>query len=133
MKREQIKVIIVEQGKEPRVETIKNELHIKQMLVGGYIEYHEIPDTNFGLYFNEEGKLSSEPEPTLSLVSMNGFYDVLCGNYIVVNNETDKDGNERDITDEQIAEFMQYYKDMKIEKGSWTYDIYKKQIKQMFN
>ena len=37
-RKEEIRTIVIEPGKDPRMETIRNDLHTLQRLVGGYIE-----------------------------------------------------------------------------------------------
>lgn len=108
MKSPQIKAVIKEVGKSPRVEEIENELSTMQGLVGGYIEA-----VNAGqgicLVCNEEGKLNGLP-PNFPIGR-----DVIVGTAVFTS--YGKDGEFNDLTDEQIAVVMRFFEGGKNEKA----------------
>lgn len=60
-RKKMISAIIIEPGKDPRMETIHNELHALQRLVGGYIEVCPLAE-DMAMIVNEEGKLMNLPK-----------------------------------------------------------------------
>ncbi len=100
----QMRVIIKEVGKEPRVEDIENELSTLQKLVGGYIE---AVSTGQGicLVCNEEGKLNGLP------ANFPIGNDVIAGTAVFV--AYGNDGNFADLSDEQIEILTNFFNEVK--------------------
>lgn len=72
-RKKMISAIIIEPGKDPRMETIHNELHTLQRLVDGYIEVCPLVE-DMVMIINEEGKLRDLPK---------NFWMGAIGDYIV--------------------------------------------------
>lgn len=72
-RKKMISAIIIEPGKDPRMETIRNDLHTLQRLVGGYIEAVPLAE-DMAMIVNEEGKLMDLPK---------NFWMEVIGDYIV--------------------------------------------------
>lgn len=72
-RKEEIRTIVIEPGKDPRMETIRNDLHTLQRLVGGYIEAVPLAE-DMAMIVNEEGKLMGLPK---------NFWMKVIGDYIV--------------------------------------------------
>lgn len=72
-RKKMIQAIIIEPGKDPRIETIPNELHTLQRLVDGYIEVCPLAE-DMVMIINEEGKLRGLPK---------NFWMEVIGGYIV--------------------------------------------------
>lgn len=72
-RKKMISAIIIEPGKDPRMETIHNELHTLQRLVDGYIEVCPLAE-DMVMIINEEGKLRHLPQ---------NFWMKVVGDYIV--------------------------------------------------
>lgn len=60
-RKEWIRTIVIDPGKDPRMETIRNDLHTLQRLVGGYIEAVPLAE-DMAMIVNEEGKLMDLPK-----------------------------------------------------------------------
>ena len=106
MKEKEIKVLMVEPGKVPRVTTIKNELSSLQQAVSigaDYVGYIEIIGIDDGVCIlcNEEGKL-------INLEPNRRFYnDVLCGVFYVTGE--DDDGNLTSLSEKQIEYYSKHF------------------------
>lgn len=72
-RKKMISAIIIEPGKDPRIEKIHNELHALQRLVDGYIEVCPLAE-DMVMIINEEGKLRGLPR---------NFWMEVIGDYIV--------------------------------------------------
>lgn len=72
-RKEWIRTIVIDPGKDPRMETIRNDLHTLQRLVGGYIEAVSLVE-DMVMIINEEGKLRGLPK---------NFWMKVIGDYIV--------------------------------------------------
>lgn len=72
-RKKMISAIIIEPGKDPRMETIHNELHTLQRLVDGYIEVCPLVE-DMVMIINEDGKLRGLPK---------NFWMKVIGDYIV--------------------------------------------------
>lgn len=104
-----LKVVIVEPGKHPRMEMIKDTLEEKQRIVDGYIEVLDLDDGAV-LICNEVGKLID-----LKANRKVGS-DIIAGTFFIVGD----DGSEKfvSLTDEQVDQYMkQFYE---IEEHSQT-------------
>lgn len=81
--------------------------------VGGYIELVHLRGKfdGFAMYVNEEGKLNGLPMNDLATIvwekSFGAFTDIILGNAVLVNAETDGDGNELPLSDKQTAFLME--------------------------
>lgn len=98
-----------------------DDLKSLQDIVGGYIEHISFPFKNncvLSGFINEEGKILNLPinkMASLLWMKSNNWdkpYDVLCGN-VVVTGSVDKEGNTKDITDEQLSNVMLYIEEIK--------------------
>lgn len=102
-----IKAIIIEPKKGPRVETIDGSLENLQQLVGGTLIEILYPfEDNIGMVVSESGKLDGM-ELNRALYDASGeIYDVVAGTIILVRL------SEEDITslsDEQVEKYMKVY------------------------
>lgn len=102
-----IKAIIIEPKKGPRVETIDGSLENLQQLVGGTLIEILYPfEDNIGMVVSESGKLDGM-ELNRALYDASGeIYDVVSGTIILVGL------SEEDITslsDEQVEKYMKVY------------------------
>ena len=72
---DKIRVMIVEPGKDPRLEMIDNDIHVMQEIVGGYVEAHVMRHEHVYILCHEEGKLRRLPP------NRQGLYGtvVMCG------------------------------------------------------
>lgn len=122
-------VLFFENGKEPCVKEV-NTLEDCQALVGGIISYCGVLDIecddNVGVIVNDEGKLL-RLNPHCFLADEDGnIYDCINGNFYVT--RCDEDGEDIDITDEDIAKWTSWYNSHKVEKGSRIYDALKEYV-----
>jgi len=58
---DKIRVMIVEPGKDPRLETIDNDIHVMQQIVGGYVEALRMKVENLYILCHEEGRFQRLP------------------------------------------------------------------------
>lgn len=109
-KEQEIKVIIAEPMKAPRVEVIKNELETLQGIVGGYIEIaHLDNDDNVCIIVNEEGKINRLPL-NRGLYNRHGhLFDIVAGTMIIAGDDYES-GEFISLTDEQEAQYMKQFK-----------------------
>lgn len=100
MKTPQIKAVVKEVGKSPKVTEIENELKVFQSLVGGYIEVVRVTPEIL-MICNEEGKLQGLP-PNFSTGR-----DVIVGTAVFVA----YDGSEEfaGLSDYQVLEIMDMF------------------------
>ncbi len=111
-----INVLYIEPNKLPIKKTIKNSLEEKQKLVGGYIEYTYLNDCNdIAIVCNEEGKLLGLP-PNRDI-----GHDIICGNFFIVGDDPEL-GEDRSLTEEQIAKYTKYFGKKSIEKTIEKYN-----------
>lgn len=97
---ENMRVIIVEPNKHPRVEIIKKTLETEQKIVGGYMEELDFDDGAV-IICNEEGKI-------LDLKANRKVgSDIIAGTFFIAGD----DGSESlvSLTDEQIDKYMQQF------------------------
>lgn len=102
-----MKALIVEPGKDPRIENIENNMYSLQKIVEGYIEVVYPFDDTVCIICNEEGKILGLP-PNRPLQNYRGeTVDVLSGTFLVVG-----DGGEVfcDLTDEQIEKYERKFR-----------------------
>lgn len=79
----EIKVLLVEPGKYPRMTTIRNELDALQEAVGGFIEAIYPFDDEVAIVCNDEGKLDGSAL-NRALRDDNGeIYDIIAGTFFV--------------------------------------------------
>ena len=79
----EIKVLLVEPGKYPRMTAIRNELDALQETVGGFIEAIYPFDDEVAIVCNEEGKLDGSAL-NRALRDDNGeIYDIIAGTFFV--------------------------------------------------
>lgn len=90
----QIRVLVKEPGKDPKIQMVDNTLKALQNLVGGYIETVEL-DHGVCLICNENGKIIDLPENFWA-----PWDDTIVGTAVFVS--FDDDGNFAGISDEQI-------------------------------
>ena len=109
MTNEMIRVLAVRPHEMPEVIEMENTLEAKQKFVGGWIEMctpYEHKDTAV-IICNEEGKLMGL-EPNRPLY-MNGIiYDVVCGNFLIVDVPEDLE-DFGSLSDEQIEKYTYMY------------------------
>jgi hypothetical protein len=80
--------------------------------VGGYIEIVHLRGKfdGFAMYVNEEGKLNGLPMNDLATsiweASFGALTDIIVGNAVLVNAETDDEGNELPLSEEQTKFVM---------------------------
>ena len=91
-----IKVLYVEQGKEPYEKEIDNELSSLQALVNGWIELFCPFSDGSSFFCNEEGKFNGM-QPNREITS-NIFHDVIYGPFFIC--ESNEDGDLVSISDE---------------------------------
>ena len=96
--------------------TIKNTLEEKQKLVGGYIEYTYLEDCDdVAVVCNEEGKIYGLP-PNRDI-----GHDIIVGNFFLVGDDAEI-GEDRSLTEEQIAKYTKYFGKESIEKTTKKYN-----------
>ena len=111
-----IDVLYIEPNKLPVKKTIKNTLEEKQKLVGGYIEYTYLEDCDdVAVVCNEEGKIYGLP-PNRDI-----GHDIIVGNFFLVGDDTEI-GEDRSLTEEQIAKYTKYFGKESIEKTTKKYN-----------
>lgn len=86
----------------------KTDYEAVSKAVGGYIEHITLAGKfeGFAMYLNEEGKLNGLPMNKAATAIWEMCYgqtDVLVGDVVFLSNETDDEGNELPLTDEQVA------------------------------
>lgn len=111
-----IDVLYIEPNKLPVKKTIKNTLEEKQKLVDGYIEYTYLEDCDdVAVVCNEEGKIYGLP-PNRDI-----GHDIIVGNFFLVGDDPEL-GEERSLTEEQIAKYTKYFGKESIEKTTKKYN-----------
>ncbi len=111
-----IDVLYIEPNKLPVKKTIKNTLEEKQKLVGGYIEYAYINDCDdVAIVCNEGGKILGLPP------NRDVDYDIIVGNFFLVGDDPEL-GEDRSLTEEQIAKYTKYFGKESIEKTTKRYN-----------
>lgn len=98
-----LKVLYIEPNKLPTPITIKNNLKEKQILVGGKIQYHYLPNiTDIVLVCNENGKNLNLP------INRDIDYDTINGNFFIVGDDYIH-GEDRSLTNEQIQKYSKMF------------------------
>lgn len=101
-KEDQIKVLLVEPMKAPKVVTIKNELKEFQKIVGGYIECLSI-DEGISIICNEEGKLEKMPLNRSLSNDAGEMYEIIAGTFIIVGDDY-YTGEFKSLSEEKLKE-----------------------------
>lgn len=102
-----LKVLIVENGKEPYAAEIRDELRAKQSVVGGLIEPVYFTKHNDALIYCDEEFLLKDYEPNRKVGDI-----VINGTFMVVGNGENHEGEciEVSLSDEQIAEYSEMFR-----------------------
>ena len=103
-KQEEIKVVIVEPLKAPRIEIIENTLEAMQKIVGGWIEPLNIAD-GIDIICNEEGKMNGLTLNRGLRTEGGEIWEVIAGTFLIAGFDDDT-GHQISLTDEQA----EYYK-----------------------
>ena len=98
-----MKVLIVEPGKAPLVEDVRDDIGVLQGIVDGWLEIAPLED-DVVLICDEEGKLRGK-EPNRYIDSLE---DVIVGTFMVAGSTTE--GDLADLTDEQIEKWTKELK-----------------------
>lgn len=97
-------VLVVEPGKQPKIQTIPHTLQAMQALVGGSIQAVYPFEEPVALICNEEGKLEGLP-PNRGLWDEDGtLYDVVCGTFFLCAAPPDGDSF-GSLGEEQLARY----------------------------
>src|SRR3989304_1603609 len=128
-----IRVMIFPVGKDAFVTRIEDSLHVKQWIVGGYIETAYTwrcgqdldkpwSDSNLCFMCHEEGKLLRLPFNLPLVDDMGKIYDLIAGPCYLT--RMDSEGNDIDITDDDIEKFKDYPEATKsmVEEARRTHD-----------
>ena len=101
-RRDMLKVLVVECGKEPYVAEIRDELKAKQSVVGGLIEPVYFAQDDNALIYCDEEFLLKDCQPNRKVGSL-----IIHGTFMVVGNGENKygEGIEVSLTDRQIEEY----------------------------
>ena len=102
-----IVVVVVEPGKEPRIEEIDSGLESLQGMVGGYIQAIYPFDDPVALICNEEGKLEGLPLNRALRDEDGDIYDIVSGTFLVVGLTEDNFGS---LSGELAIKFSQEFK-----------------------
>ena len=102
-----IVVVVVEPGKEPRIEEIDSGLESLQGMVGGYIQAIYPYDDPVALICNEEGKLEGLPLNRALRDEDGDIYDIVSGTFLVVGLTEDNFGS---LSGELAIKFSQEFK-----------------------
>ena len=102
-----ILVVVVEPGKEPRIEEIDSGLESLQGMVGGYIQAIYPYDDPVALICNEEGKLEGLPLNRALRDEDGDIYDIVSGAFLVVGLTEDNFGS---LSGELAIKFSQEFK-----------------------
>ena len=102
-----IVVVVVEPGKEPRIEEIDSGLESLQGMVGGYIQAIYPYDDPVALVCNEEGKLEDLPLNRALRDEDGDIYDIVSGTFLVVGLTEDNFGS---LSGELAIKFSQEFK-----------------------
>ena len=101
-------VLVVEPGKQPKIQAIPHTLQTMQALVGGPIQAVYPFEEPVALICNEEGKLEGLP-PNRDLRDEEGtLYDVVCGTFFLCAAPPDE-GIFRSLTEEQIRHYQERF------------------------
>ena len=122
-----IDVLFVEPNKLPIKKTIDDTLKSMQELVGGRIEYVNLPDCeDVFIICNEEGKMLGLP------LNREIGSDIIAGNFFIVGNNEEL-GETCSLTQQQIDKYTEYFNDESIKRtnqrineitnNSYDYDI----------
>ena len=79
----EIRVLLVEPQKYPRMITVRNSLEALQETVGGYIEAIYPFDDNVAIVCNDEGKLNGSALNRALRDDNGGVYDIIAGTFFV--------------------------------------------------
>ena len=102
---ENIRVLVVEPGKDPEVRTIENSLEGVQQIVQGYIECVTLRDKageDLVLICNEEGKIRNLPMNAM----IPEIDDMIFGTFLIAGTDRDEFAS---LTDEQIFEMNERF------------------------
>ena len=102
---ENIRVLVVEPGKDPEVRVIENSLEGIQQIVQGYIEcvtLHDKAGENLVLICNEEGKIRNLPMNAM----IPEIDDMIFGTFLIAGTDRDEFAS---LTDEQIFEMNERF------------------------
>lgn len=102
---ENIRVLVVEPGKDPEVQVIENSLEGIQQIVQGYIEcvtLHDKAGENLALICNEEGKIRNLPMNA----AVAEIDDVIFGTFLIAGTDRDEFAS---LTDGQIFEMNERF------------------------
>lgn len=102
---ENIRVLVVEPGKDPEVRVIENSLEGVQQIVQGYIEcvtLHDKAGEDLVLICNEEGKIRNLPMNA----AVAEIDDVIFGTFLIAGTDRDEFAS---LTDEQIFEMNERF------------------------
>ena len=103
----------------------KNSLKVLQEAVGGLIECVSLPSLGLAMFVNEEGKLTNLPIQNLDATALYqkeyNTKDVIIGDVIFTNLETDKEGNTLGLTDNQRTALLDNLFKMQEKRSGITY------------
>jgi len=95
-----MKILIIENGQEPREADIENTLQAMHTVVGGYIETVRL-NHNTILVCNEEGKLIGlTPNRRIGK-------DIICGTFFIAGSDAE---DFRDLTFKQIQQYTAFFR-----------------------
>ena len=111
-----LNVLFIEPNKLPVMKTIKNTLEEKQKLVGGCIEYTYLDDCDdIAIIYNKENKFLELP------INRDIGHDIIFGKFLIVGDDPEL-GEDRSLTEEQIAKYTKYFGKESIEKTTKKYN-----------
>lgn len=103
-----LRVLVVEPGEQPKIQTIPHTLKAMQAVVGGSIQAVYPFEEPVALICNEGGKLEGLP-PNRGLWDEAGtLYDVVCGAFFLCAAPPDED-TFRSLTEEQVRHYQERF------------------------
>lgn len=111
-KQETVRAILVKAHVDPKEIVIPNDYRFWQKLVGGLVQCIYPFDDSVAVICNDEGKLL-HMEPNRNILGADDrVLDTINGDFLIFNYgelEDDTDGEFIDMTDKQVAKYLDYY------------------------
>lgn len=127
---EMIRVVMKDEGGEPYVTEIENDVHAFQDYVGGLIDMDTFPgmEDEVDIICNDD-YLSNDSNPSVLLPE----YDHIMGGNLIFAGYDPKDGSTISLTDKQIEKVMDYIQKNKVSETSYiaAYSILRQRQKAM--
>ena len=109
-----MKILVIEPLKEPYVKDINGSIESMQQIVGGTIQaIYPFDNPEIALICNDDGKLIGLPLNRALYDKDGKLFDIIAGTFFVCSAPADSE-NFESLTDEQIKEYSESFKNIEI-------------------